>query len=449
MDDFSLPRRACSEVSSACGEPLCATAGPAAGWVLLEQPGPLGRRPAAQSPLVPAALRAELGRLGLRLQLIRRPGRVRPAERRTVFLAGRATLRRLLVREPIDLLRPGARAALAALATGWVPDLGEAWTRPLYLACVQGAVDACCARLGRPVAEAVRRLVGDRLWQTSHLGGCRFAGNLLCLPDGALYGRLTPAAVPAVVAACEQGRVEPRWFRGRTGWPRAAQAAEAHLHRATGGYDWADVTLHGVARDGTGGHRVRLTAGDERYEVDVRAHDLPPRRTRCPHGHQSSPCRFFVASVRTLKSAQTDPRPAPEHGRRSMANSRTEEGPMTQNMVQMHPIFLKQAEYLAKGDLDGLMQCYHPEAMVVRFQDILSGRDEIRGMIQGYMDMNMQYLEMLEYTHTDDTILMRGVMSVKGVEEIGFGAYVLKDGLIWRQISGSEGGMRNWDEVEG
>ncbi|MGC4806671.1 nuclear transport factor 2 family protein [Micromonospora sp. DT233] len=122
---------------------------------------------------------------------------------------------------------------------------------------------------------------------------------------------------------------------------------------------------------------------------------------------------------------------------------------MSDQMAQMHPIFLKQAEHLAKNDLDGLMQCYHPEAEVVRFQGILHGRDEIRGMLEDYMKMNMQYLEMLEYIHTDDTILLRGVMSVKGVEEIGFGAYVLKDGLIWRQVSGSEGGMRNWDEVEG
>ena len=115
--------------------------------------------------------------------------------------------------------------------------------------------------------------------------------------------------------------------------------------------------------------------------------------------------------------------------------------------VEIHPIFAKQAGFLAVRDLDGLMECYHPEAMVVRFQGILTGRDEIRTMIQEYLDMDMQYVEMLEYVHTDDTILMRGVMKVKGVEEIGFGTYVLRDGLIWRQTSGSEGGMRDWSAV--
>jgi hypothetical protein len=116
--------------------------------------------------------------------------------------------------------------------------------------------------------------------------------------------------------------------------------------------------------------------------------------------------------------------------------------------VEMHPIFLKQAGYLAANDLDGLMECYHPEAVVVRFQGVLTTREEIREMLQEYLEMNMQYIEMLEYVHTDDTIMMRGVMKVKGVEEVGFGSYVLKDGMIWRMMSGSEGGVRDWNAVD-
>ncbi|NEB65640.1 hypothetical protein G3I39_00930, partial [Streptomyces fulvissimus] len=51
---------------------------------------------------------------------------------------------------------------------------------------------------------------------------------------------------------------------------------------------------------------------------------------------------------------------------------------------------------------------------------------------------------LLEYTHSEDTIFMRAVMSVRGERELGFGAYVLRDGLIWRQVAGIEGGMRDW-----
>ncbi len=109
-----------------------------------------------------------------------------------------------------------------------------------------------------------------------------------------------------------------------------------------------------------------------------------------------------------------------------------------------HPIFVRQIDCLQNKDIDGLIETYHPDAVVVRFQGVLTGIEEIGETFGRYMDIQARYEQLLEYTHTDDTIFMRALMSVRGERELGFGAYVLKDGLIWRQVAGIEGGMRDW-----
>jgi (2Fe-2S) ferredoxin len=84
--------------------------------------------------------------------------------------------------------------------------------------------------------------VGERAWQVTHLGGHRFAPNVLVLPQRAHYGRVTPEALPAFLETVEAGRLAFPLLRGRTGLPRAAQAAEVFA-----GID--DLELASVAGD--------------------------------------------------------------------------------------------------------------------------------------------------------------------------------------------------------
>jgi hypothetical protein len=110
------------------------------------------------------------------------------------------------------------------------------------------------------------------------------------------------------------------------------------------------------------------------------------------------------------------------------------------DMSKLHPIFLSQAECLARRDLDGLMELYHADAEVVRFDGISRGRDEIKSMLKKYMDLQLEFVELNEYVATAETILLRGTMRVEGEKEISCGTYVLRDGKIWRQTGAIEGG---------
>ena len=61
-----------------------------------------------------------------------------------------------------------------------------------FFVCTHGKHDPCCAKYGRPVAAALDHQWPERTWETSHLGGDRFAGNVLILPIGIYYGRVGP-----------------------------------------------------------------------------------------------------------------------------------------------------------------------------------------------------------------------------------------------------------------
>jgi len=115
----------------------------------------------------------------------------------------------------------------------------------LYLVCTNGRHDPCCAQLGRPVARALLRPGDDAVWECSHVGGDRFAGNLVCLPHGLYFGRLGPEQAGRVVAGYEDGRLELVNYRGRAGEPFAVQAAEYFVRREHGILGVDDLVANG------------------------------------------------------------------------------------------------------------------------------------------------------------------------------------------------------------
>jgi hypothetical protein len=58
-------------------------------------------------------------------------------------------------------------------------DPGEVSEEPIYLVCTHGRHDACCAVRGRPVAAALAAAYPERTWECSHIGGDRFAANVV------------------------------------------------------------------------------------------------------------------------------------------------------------------------------------------------------------------------------------------------------------------------------
>jgi hypothetical protein len=175
---------------------------------------------------------------------------------------------------------------------------GAAVDHPLFLVCTHGKHDRCCARLGRPVYEALREQVEEGwVWQSSHVGGDRFAGNVVALPDGVYYGRVEPAETWPVVEAVLAGRIHPPCYRGRSCYGFAAQAAELAVREATGGYGLDDVVVASV-RPVDGAWAAVVAAGAVRYDVDVRLEEGEPTHLTCSTERLRRPKRYVAGTPR-------------------------------------------------------------------------------------------------------------------------------------------------------
>jgi hypothetical protein len=113
-------------------------------------------------------------------------------------------------------------------------------------------------------------------------------------------------------------------------------------------------------------------------------------------------------------------------------------------MPQLHPVFAKQLEALATGDFDALLQTFHPDIVSLSFRGPLYGREEAHALLRKYEGLEMEFLGIEEYVHCADMIMTRTKMRVEGQEIVAFGAYVIRDGMIWRQFGCDEGGSRDW-----
>jgi hypothetical protein len=231
----------CAELARTHAEPVAGTAPTALGWLLIERSGAWGRTALLESrldPAIGAALAEATAGLPVRPQLIRRPG-VQPDPRpRTGYRVVLAHAGPTPWMEQVELDDDRALLDLdpAVCTAPQPPGIGQRSEQPLFLVCTHAKRDRCCATLGRPIADTLGALHGDAVWEVSHVGGHRFAGNLVVLPEGLVYGGLDVAGAVHTVAQHLRGRIDLTHLRGRSSLGRFEQAAEIHV-RARFGLD--------------------------------------------------------------------------------------------------------------------------------------------------------------------------------------------------------------------
>jgi hypothetical protein len=241
------PEVQCSDVSAVVGEQLVGSAPEAVAWVALEQNGPWGPKAFTDSHLD-----VDLGR---RIESLAAEHRARPALiRRTgrhadepangdprMVLVGHTDpsntwLLEGLLSTPEDLLG----LDWAALERGdqeavrrSVPSTVHS-DRTHLLVCTNGTRDLCCATKGRPIALGVAAREPERVWETTHTSGHRFAPTTVLLPTGHLHGRLDVQSATHLLRAADRGRTVLAGSRGRSTWPAPAQVAELAVREETG-----------------------------------------------------------------------------------------------------------------------------------------------------------------------------------------------------------------------
>ncbi len=278
MIPLSGPDR-CAPAAERRGDQLAGTAAPVARWLLVEQAGHWGRDALASRmpPAVATELAAATATAGVRIVLIRRPGRALAADRWAWAYVDS--------RPGSEQTRWGDYADHGELLDGPLTGItGRPSDEAFYLVCAHGRHDACCAIRGRPVAAALAALRPGRVWECSHIGGDRFAANVIVLPEGLYYGHVTVDSAADVVAAYDAGEVLPLLLRGRSSVPAPVQAAQHHARLLLGDSGIAAWMPRQVDPAGEQTWRVVLAYGAASITLVVRAEAAPPERLTCSAG---------------------------------------------------------------------------------------------------------------------------------------------------------------------
>jgi hypothetical protein len=286
----------CSSESLARDEPLAGTASTVRSWLLLEHAGPWGVDAFVDARL-PKGFGAELlsrsRAAGVRPLLIRRVGATSSSGACFVIRSGPEPP--WIERTTLDSISGALELDLAALGRGERLEL-EPWGDPLFLVCTHGRHDPCCAERGRPLAKTLADAFPDETWECSHIGGDRFAGNVVAFPHGLYFGRVGGEGGQRLAADYAAGRIDLDHYRGRSCQPMPVQAAE-HALRVERGLDGVDdVEVESSTRRG-GELSATFRIGSERTVVRVSIDRGDPRSLTCRSSGEEQPPAYRVLGI--------------------------------------------------------------------------------------------------------------------------------------------------------
>lgn len=236
MPSRTPPRELCAVGARRVQEPLFATASRVDLWLVLEVPGPwadeVGDSLDPASPIGRALLPVSKAVPRSRVLFIK--GAPRKRQKIAFYVAVTDEVEPRLYRFELTSYEELAALDLFAVLADEARYQDHREPRPLYLVCTHGTHDRCCAKFGFPTYSHLVRREPECVWQSSHVGGDRFAANLVCLPHGLYYGQVEPEDADSILEATAQGRLFPSRWRGRACYAPAVQAAEYYLRHAEG-----------------------------------------------------------------------------------------------------------------------------------------------------------------------------------------------------------------------
>lgn len=102
--------------------------------------------------------------------------------------------------------------------------------------CTHGRHDKCCALFGQAVYQKFREVIEERqlpidLWQSTHIGGHRFAATGIVFPHGHVYGRMKVEDVEPILDSIIKTEVYVSNYRGCYLYGPKEQVVEAYAHQ--------------------------------------------------------------------------------------------------------------------------------------------------------------------------------------------------------------------------
>ncbi|MEO0897260.1 MAG: sucrase ferredoxin [Bacteroidota bacterium] len=267
----------CSEYTRELGTPLAGSIKPFEYLFMLEYGNTFGEDPIGEADM-PIAVKEHLqlqirlitqtkGRA--RLLLIRNQQTTEEGEKSLFVLRNHPTkpfVRRYTIESYKQLLRSPMEHLIDE-------DGGEKVDYPMYLVCTNGRKDKCCAKYGFPLYRKLYSEVDEpekAVWQSSHVGGHRFAANVVTLPNGVYYGQVELEDTTNLIQMTSSGLVWVDKMRGRSSLPQMAQVGEYHLRKQHPALRKEDFEMGAIIQDNEEGVSYRAKFGPKHVIISLK-----------------------------------------------------------------------------------------------------------------------------------------------------------------------------------
>jgi hypothetical protein len=277
----------CADLSRYVHESMYGTGVVASVYVLLEYPGGWESRAIMDSTLSPE-VKAYLGELAkgpLRAKTLLIKQDRHPIDRITMFAVLVSELEPVSYEFKLDSYEDILNLDLTGFLRGQIPAGAMKLKHPLFLVCTHGRHDKCCAKFGYPTYKLMRTYYREGTWQVSHVGGDRFASNVVCFPHGIYYGHVDHDDAIGIIDGYRAGRLRVKNYRGRSCYTKEGQVAEYFLRSETGIMELDRVRLLDVVQseneetysatflvDGTERHVVRYSRRASEFQNFMTCH---------------------------------------------------------------------------------------------------------------------------------------------------------------------------------
>lgn len=273
-----IPDHYCSNIAQLTGEPLHGSASFATTWLILEYSGEW-RAKATNDNDLPASVQCWLADQAAkwansRVLFVKQ---ARQTADKNLYVATTTEKQSRLCHTQFE--------SFEQLVNIDSEQLAEPTEQTLFLVCTNGKRDQCCAKFGLPVYGSMAAFSAESqnttTWQSTHLGGHRYAATMAVLPAGIYYGYLAPHNSAEVVEATKRGEIALPYYRGRTFYDGVTNAADYFLRQHTQQLAWDWFRLLNTTHDETA-TQVRFVGKDKRiHRVELVAEKSEPVLVSC------------------------------------------------------------------------------------------------------------------------------------------------------------------------
>jgi len=183
------------------------------------------------------------------------------------------------------------------------------------LVCTHGSYDSCCGKLGYPIYDELKMFSANnpeinlRIFRASHLGGHRFAPNIVDLPEGRNWVRLQPHQISDFILKKKSPSDFRMCHRGWIGLDTPYEQTAEHEILMQVGWNWANRARSTSIVPNSNGQTDRTvtiesleegTSDPEVYQVNVSPLDPVPT-IECKTGEISgSGLQFAVTGFKHI-----------------------------------------------------------------------------------------------------------------------------------------------------